>query len=86
MDRDDAIYRKPLHELHLTELAELCGNVARHLSANPKQWDMVHALRVEWVGLCLDHSLDGGKKEAKEAEVSLKKRMGEFLAEIPTWS
>ena len=82
MDRDDAIYRKPVHELHLTELAELCGNVARNLSANRNQTDIAHALRVEWVRLRINGTLDG---DHTEAEKSLKKRVEEFLAEIPAW-
>jgi hypothetical protein len=81
MDRD-AIYRKPLHELDLTGLAELCANVARHVSADTKQSDMAHALRMEWLQLGVKHSLDHGETEP---EKSLKKRMVEFLAGVPTW-
>jgi hypothetical protein len=81
MDRDD-IYRKPLHELDLAGLAELCANVARNVSADTKQSDMAHALRVEWVQLGLKHLLDHG---TTDVEMSLRKRMIEFLAEIPTW-
>ena len=81
MDRD-AIYRKPLHELDLTELAELCTNVARHSSANRNQTDAAHALRQEWVQLGLKHLLDHGHTEPEE---SLRKRMLEFLAGVPTW-
>jgi hypothetical protein len=81
MDRD-AIYRKPLHELDLTGLAELCVNVARHSSADSKQSDTAHALHVEWIQLGLKHSLDHGHSEP---EKSLRKRMIEFLAEVPTW-
>jgi hypothetical protein len=81
MDRDD-IYRKPLHEQDLTGLADLCANVARHVSADTKQSDMAHALRVEWVQLGVKHSLDHG---TTDVEVSLRKRMIEFLAEVPTW-
>ena len=81
MDRD-AIYRKPLHELDFTGLAELCANVARHSSANSKQSDTAHALRIEWVRLGLDRSLDHG---TTEVEASLRKRMIEFLAETPSW-
>jgi hypothetical protein len=81
MNRDD-IYRKPLHELDLTGLAELCANVARHASADSKQSDTAHALHVEWVQLGLKHSLDHG---TTDVEVSLRKRMIEFLAEVPTW-
>jgi len=82
MDREDNIYRKNLNELDLTGLAELCSNVARNVYANSKQLDTAHALRMEWVRLGLDRSLDGDKTEAKE---SLKKRMGEFLAGVPSW-
>ena len=82
MDRDDSIYRRPLHELDLAGLAELCANVAHNLSANSKQSDTAHALRVEWVQLGLKHSLDHGHTEP---EKSLRKRMIEFLAEVPTW-
>jgi hypothetical protein len=81
MARDD-IYRKPLHELDLTGLAELCANVARNLSANAKQSDTAHALHVEWIKLGLKHSLDHG---TTDVEVSLRKRMIEFLAEVPVW-
>jgi hypothetical protein len=81
MDRDD-IYRKPLHELDLTGLAELCANVARHSSADSKQTDSAHALHVEWIQLGLKHSLDHG---TTDVEVSLRKRMIEFLAEVPMW-
>jgi hypothetical protein len=81
MNRDD-IYRKPLHELDLAGLAELCANVAHNLSADPKQSDTAHALRMEWVQLGVKHSLDHG---TTEAEKSLQKRMVEFLAEVPTW-
>jgi len=82
MDRNDNIYQRPLHEQDLTGLAELCANVARNTSANSKQSDMAHALRVEWVRLGINGTLDGGHTEA---EKSLKKRMEEFLAEIPAW-
>jgi len=81
MDRDD-IYRKTLHELDLAGLAELCANVARHSSADSKQSDTAHALHVEWVQLGLKRSLDHGETEP---EKSLKKRMVEFLAGVPTW-
>jgi hypothetical protein len=81
MDRDN-IYRKPLHEQDLAGLAELCANVARNVSADSKQSDTAHALRVEWVQLSLKRSLDDDKTEA---EASLKKRMQEFLSEVPTW-
>jgi hypothetical protein len=82
MDREDGIYRKNLPEQDLTELAELCGNVARDVSANSKQSDTAHALRVEWARLGLDRSLNSDKTEA---EASLKERMMEFLDGIPAW-
>jgi len=82
MDRKDITNRQPLHELDLTELADLCVSVARNVSANSKQSDTAHALRVEWVRLGLDRSLNSDKTEA---EASLKKRMGEFLAGVPSW-
>jgi hypothetical protein len=82
MDRDQTIYQRPLNERDLAGLAELCANVARNVSANSKQSDTAHALRVEWVRLGLDHSMDGDKTEA---EKSLKKRMVQFLVEVPTW-
>ncbi len=81
MDREN-IYRKPLHEVDLTGLAELCANVARHVSADTKQSDMAHALRMEWVQLGLKHLLDHGNTEP---EKSLRKRMLEFLVEVPSW-
>jgi hypothetical protein len=80
MDRKDGIYGKNLQELDLAGLAELCANVAHNLSVNNKQSDTADALRVEWVRL--DTSLDGARTEA---EASLRKRMIEFLAEVPTW-
>lgn len=82
MTRDETIYRKPLHELDLTGLAELCTNVAHNVSADRNQSDTAHALRIEWVRLGLDGSLDHG---TTEAEQSLRKRMIEFLAEVPAW-
>jgi hypothetical protein len=39
-------------------------------------------LRMEWLRLGLDRSQNGDKTEA---EASLKKRMQEFLSEVPTW-
>jgi len=81
MDREN-IYRKNLHEQDLEGLAELCGNVANNRSANHTQADTAHALRVEWVRLRLDGSLDHG---TTEAEKSLQKRMAEFLAGVPSW-
>jgi hypothetical protein len=82
MDREENIYRKNVHELDLPALAELCANVARNRSADTKQSDTAHALRVESVRLRLDRWRNGDKMEAEE---SLKKRMAEFLAEIPGW-
>jgi hypothetical protein len=82
MDRNQTIYRKPLHEQDLTGLSDLCANVARNVSADRKQGDMAHALRVEWVTLNFNGSLNGDRAEA---ENSLKKRMQEFLTEIPIW-
>ena len=81
MDRDD-IYQKPLHELDLTGLAELCANVARNPSADYKQSDGAHALRVECLRLSLDGLLDHGHTEPEKC---LKKRMEEFLTEVPGW-
>ena len=78
MDRED-IYRRPLDELDLTGLAELCANVARNVSANRSQTDTAHILRVEWVQLGVKRLLDGGHTEA---EKSLRKRMLEFLAGV----
>ena len=80
---DENIYRKNVHELDLMSLAQLCANVARNLSANSKQSDTAHALRVEWVRLSLDHSLN--RRNRTKAETSLKKCMAEFLAEVPNW-
>lgn len=81
MGSHDSIYLKPLHELDLTGLAELCLNVARHRSADSKQSDTAHGLRLESVRLGLDHLLDHG---TTEAEQSLRKRMLEFLAGLPS--
>jgi hypothetical protein len=82
VSHDDNIYQKELHDLDLTDLAELCANVARNPSADSKQSDTAHALHVEWTRLRLSGSLDHG---TTEAEKSLQKRMIEFLAEVPTW-
>lgn len=81
MTRED-IYRKNLHEQDLQGLAEMCANVARNTSANSKQSDKAHALRVEWVRLSVGRLLNGEKADAEE---SLKKRMAEFLAAVPGW-
>jgi len=82
MDRTDTLYQRPLHEQDLTGLAELCTNVAHNVSADSKQSDTAHVLRVEWMRLRLDGSLDHC---TIEAEASLRNRMLEFLAEVPTW-
>lgn len=83
MSREESnIYRKKLHEQDLVALAELCANVARNPSADSKQWDAAHALRLEWDRLRFKGSLDHG---STEPEKSLQKRMIEFLAEIPAW-
>jgi hypothetical protein len=82
MDREDDINRKNLLDQDLTGLAGLCANIAHNPSADYKQSDMARALRVEWVRLGLDRSLNSDKTEA---EKSLKKRMGEFLAGVPSW-
>jgi hypothetical protein len=83
MPREDNTYRKNLDEQDLTALAEMCANVARNVAGNSKQSDKAHALRVEWVRLGLNRALNDGDK--KGAEESLKKRMVEFLAEVPGW-
>jgi hypothetical protein len=82
MDRKDGIYGKNLHELDLAGLSQLCVNVAINRSASQTQTDTAHALRVEWIRLGLDRSLDGGRTEA---ENSLKKRLADFLAGVPSW-
>ena len=82
MDRKDGIYGKNLHQLDLAGLAEFCRNVAGNQSANQMQADTAHGLRVEWVRLGLDRSLNSDKTEA---EASLKKRMQEFLSGVPAW-
>jgi hypothetical protein len=81
MDREN-IYGKNLHDQDLQGLAELCANVARHSSADIKQSDTAHALRMEWVQLGIKHLLDHG---STEPEKSLQKRMAEFLAGVPAW-
>jgi hypothetical protein len=80
MDRKDGIYGKNLHELDLTGLAELCGNVAHNHSADLRQSDTAHRLRAERVQLDV-RFLD----DKTEAEASLRKRMREFLSGIPAW-
>lgn len=81
MTCDEAIYRNPLHEQDLKGLADLCANVARNPVADRKQGSTAYALRVEWVRLRLEGSLDGGETEA---ETSLRKRMIEFLGGVPS--
>jgi hypothetical protein len=81
MDREN-IYRQNLDEQDLAALAELCGNVAISRSADHTQSETAHKLRMEWFRLRLDGSLNGGKTEA---EVSLRRRMLEFLAVVPAW-
>ena len=83
MDREDAIYQNNFREPDLSGLALLCANVAKNRSADRKQSDAAHALRVEWVQMQLDRSPHDDKVEAEEK--SLKKRMAEFLAGVPTW-
>jgi hypothetical protein len=78
--REDSL--KTLHELDLTGLAELCANVARSVSADYRVSDTAHALRMEWVRLGLSPSQDG---DTTEAPNSLKNRMEEFLAGVPSW-
>lgn len=77
----DSVYHQ-LQEQDLKGLAEMCANVARSDAAGPEQSDTAHALRIEWIRLKLDRSLDGSRAEAEE---SLKKRMVEFLAGVPAW-
>jgi hypothetical protein len=62
---------KTLHELDLRALADLCANVARNVSADSKQSDTAHALRVEWVRLGFITSQDG---DTTEIANSLKNR------------
>lgn len=82
MARDDTIYGRPLHEQDLTGLAELCSNVSRNASVDSKQSDTAHALHVQFVTLSIGGLLDHGRTEAEQ---SLRKRMIEFLAEVPAW-
>ena len=65
MTREHNTYLCNLHELDLNELMELCANVARNRSADEKQSDMAHALRVEWVRLRVG-SLKGDKQQAED--------------------
>lgn len=83
MDRKDNLYCKNLHELDLDELAEFCGNVAINHSANQTQAETAHSLRMESIRLSLNHSPRDDEKEAKRE--SLKKRMVEFLSDLPSW-
>jgi hypothetical protein len=82
MDREDNIYRKNLPEQDLIGLADLCANIARNVSADSRQSDTAHALHVEWIRLRFDGS---PHNDNAEAENSLKKRMSQFLAEVPSW-
>lgn len=77
MHRDD-IYRKKISELDLIGLAELCGNVAHNRAASHMQADTAHSLRVQWLRIRLDHATEADKE-------SLKKRMADFLSDIPAW-
>jgi hypothetical protein len=77
VDRDD-IYRKKITELDLEGLAELCGNVANSRAASQNHADTAHAFRVQWVRMNLDHATEADKE-------SLKKRMADFLSDIPVW-
>jgi hypothetical protein len=72
---------KNLHELNSTQVANLCANVARNVAADRRQGDTAHALRLEWRRLRFD-ALNGNKSEV---EASLRKRMLELLAEVPSW-
>jgi len=78
----DNIYLRNLREQDLTALAELCANVAHNPAAQRTQGDMAHLLRMEWVRLEIDGSLNGGMSEG---EKSLQKRMTDFLAGVPDW-
>ena len=73
--------RKNLREENLAELAELCATVARNPSADSEQSGKARALRVEWVRLHVHASPNSYRTEAE----SLKKRIIEFLEEIPSW-
>jgi hypothetical protein len=53
MDREENIYRKNVHELDLTALAELCANVARNSSADYRQSHTHNRLKAWRSGL--DH-------------------------------
>jgi Tfp pilus assembly protein PilV len=77
MNSDD-IYRKKISEVGLTGLAELCGNVAHNRAASRTQADTAYSLRAQWLLMSLDHATESDKE-------SLKKRMADFLADIPAW-
>jgi hypothetical protein len=79
MDRQDETYQNNFREQDLSGLALLCANVAKNRAADRKQSDAADALRLEWV------RLDRSPHDTVEAEEkALKKRMAEFLAEVPT--
>jgi hypothetical protein len=81
MDGQDESYPNNFREQDLSGLALLCANVAKNRSADRKQSDAADALRLEWV------RLDRSRHDTVEAEAeekSLKKRMAEFLAKVPT--
>jgi hypothetical protein len=82
LDHKDNLYHKDLGDHDLSELAELCANVARNLCTDHMQSNTAFILRQEWIRLDLDHLLEGGKTDA---EKFLKRRMLEFLAGVPTW-
>ena len=81
MDRQDESYPNNFREQDLSGLALLCANVAKNRSADRKQSDAADALRLEWARL--DRS-PHDTVEAEAEEKALKKRMAEFLAEVPT--
>lgn len=82
MNRKDGVCGKNPQELDLAGLTELCANVAINRSASRTQTNTAHAWRMEWIRLSLDHSSGDGEKEA---EASLRKRILEFLSDIPGW-
>ena len=82
MDRQDESYPNNFREQDLSGLALLCANVAKNRSADRKQSDAAHTLWGDWVQLHSEPTPDDGQVEAEEA--SLKKRMAEFLAKVPT--
>jgi hypothetical protein len=42
------------------------------------QSDTAHALRMQWIQICLDHASEADKQ-------ALKKGMVDFLTDIPVW-